>query len=391
VLGGLTGTTWGRLWAAHGVALAIATVVLVTMLGRPRTWQRPVAGLAVVCAATADAAAGHAADLPRDSATAVLATAVHVLGAGVWAGSLLVLAVSLLPVMRRHPGLRRPLLASTWRAFSPVAAGASALVLASGLYLVGREVLDLHAVTSTVYGAAAAGKLVAVVIVLGTASMTTLLVNPGLARRATVPRSWFGRLVSVELGVLLLALGLASLMGSVPTARERAVVSQASGPRTATVDGLFVTFEEVTAGAGESRVIVRVNAVTRPQPGPVTGSDVLLVGPEKQSVSVVLRRIEEGRFEGTAPTLGSGTWTAWIAMRRPSVPDAIAEVGWTVATGQATSPTTLERLTTALALLFAAVPAALALVLHRRGRTRTASGQGAVPAEPEPARERVGA
>ena len=271
-----------------------------------------------------------------------MATVLHVVGAGVWAGSLLVLAACLLPAMRRDPVLRGPLLAGTLRAFSPVAAAASVVVLASGLYLVGREVPDLHAVTATVYGAAAAGKLVAVVVVLGTASLTTLLVNPGLAGRVArlvrrpadwlpVPRIWFGRLVVVELSVLLGAVGLASLMGSVPTARERAVVSAVTAPRTATVDGLFLTFEEVAAGAGESRIIVRVSPVTRPQPGPVTGSDVLLVGPDQQSISAALRRIEPGRFEGTAPSPEPGRWTAWVALQRSTVPDAVAEVSWTVA------------------------------------------------------------
>jgi putative copper export protein len=383
VLAGLGGTSWGRLWVLHGVCFAAAAMALVLATGRvrPGGWQRPVAAVAVVGATVADAAAGHAAGLPRDVSPAVVATSLHAVGAGVWAGSLLVLTVCLLPAMRRDPAVRRPLLFTTWRAFSPIAAAASVVVLASGLYLVGRELPDLRAVTTTVYGAATAGKLLAVVLVLGTASMTTLLVNPALAHRAgrvvgrpvdrpLVGAGRFGRLVVVELGILLLAVGLAALMGSVPTARESAVVAAVSAPRAATVDGLFLTFEEVPAGVGDSRIIVRVNPVTRPQPGPVTGSDVLLVGPDQQSVSVLLRPIEAGRFEGAAPSLASGAWTAWVAVQRPGVPDAIAEVAWTVSPEDAGAVTALERLTTILALLLIAGPAVVVLVLRRHRRRR---------------------
>ena len=387
VLSGLTGTPWGRLWLLHGLALAAAAVVLAVLATR-RTgrWQRPVAAVALVVVAASDAKAGHSSDLPRDSASAAAATAVHVVAAGVWAGGLVVLALCLLPAMRRDPGVRRPLVGGTWRAFSPLAAVSSALLLASGLYVAGRQVPDLHAVSSTVYGAAVAGKTAAVLVVLAVAGCTTLLVNPALARAvgrrtgrpegwSPVPQARFARLVGAELAVLAVAVGLAAVMTSVPTARERGQASAVSAPRTATIDGLFLTFEEVPAGAGESRIIVRASPVTRPQPGPVTGSDVLLVGPDQSSTSVVLRRIEAGRFEGTTPSPSPGEWKAWVAVQRPSVPDAIAEVGWTVAAAEDV-PGPFERATNAAAWLIVA-----GLLLHRWPRVRARFR----PGEPEDA------
>jgi copper transport protein len=374
----LTDTPWGRLWLLQVFAFAVAAVVLgLLAVRRTGSWQRPVAAIALVVVAAADAKAGHSSELPHDSATAVAATTVHVVASGIWAGGLGVLVLCLVPVMRRDPAARRALLGGSWRAFSPLAAVSSVLLLASGLYLAGRQVPDLHAVSTTLYGAAVAGKTLAVVVVLAVAASTTLLVNPRLsaavARRAGRPRGWlpvphgrFARLVDAELAVLAVAVVLAAVLTSVPTARDRALASGVAAPQTATVDGLFLTFEGVPAGAGESRIIVRVSPVTRPQPGPVTGSDVLLVAPDQTSTSVVLHRIEEGRFEGTAPTPSPGAWKAWVAVQRPSAPDAIAEVGWTVAAEQAATP--LERVTTTAAWLIVAGLAGLGLglVLRRR-------------------------
>ena len=113
---------------------------------------------------------------------AVLAAASHLVAAGIWAGGLVVLALCLIPLLR-HREARRTILASAWRSFSPMAALATVVLVATGLYEAGLHVPDLSFVASTVYGTVVAGKLVLVAVALVLGGINTLLVNPRLAAR----------------------------------------------------------------------------------------------------------------------------------------------------------------------------------------------------------------
>ena len=378
----LRDTQWGHLWLLHGVGLILAGVALTALVRRADArWPRPVAGLALAAVVVTDAAAGHAADLPRGSGVATIVTSVHVLAAGAWVGGLAVLAICVLPGLRCASEPRRRVLLGALRAFSPLAAVCAAALLGSGLYLGGRQVPDLQAVRTTWYGGAAAGKTAAVALTLVVAAFTTMLVNPRLAasvgRRLGQPDGWsplprerIVRLVGAELALLVAAVGLAAVMTSTPTARVEAATRDVAAPRTATVDGIFLSFEGVPAGAGEERVIVRTSEVTRPQPGPVTGVDVLFVGPDERTSTVVLRQIEPGRFEGATDAPEPGTWEVWIAVRRPPAPDAIAQVEWRVLPTRELPSTTFERVGTTVGWLLMTLAAiGGVLLLRRRGRS----------------------
>ncbi|WP_372735538.1 copper resistance CopC/CopD family protein [Nocardioides sp.] len=399
----LLGTRWGALWIVHTLCLLVAGVALASLARRRGArWPRPLTGSALVVLAAVDAAAGHSADLARDPQLAIVASAAHLVAVGCWAGGLLVLVLCLWRAMTSGEPARVAL-AETWRAFSPLAAFSSMILLATGVYLAGRQVPDFEAATSTMYGLATLGKAGAIVVVLSVAAGTTLLVHPrlaaalaGLLSRPTgwtpVPRRRFAHLVLGELLVLTVALGLAALMTSAPTARERARTEQLTAPRTATVDGLFVSFEEVAAGAGESRIIVRTRAVTRPEPGPVTGVEVLLAGPDRRGRTETLRQIETGRFEGTTAAPEPGEWEAWITIERRGAGTAAAYVTWSVAPPEARVIGGLERVSTLLALLItlglAAVGATLVLRRIRRRPGRCEPSPGEPPERPsEPRRD----
>lgn len=391
---GLVETHWGRLWLLREAALLAAVVAFARLRPARGPARGPAPGPAgawllgtgLLVAAGADVWAGHAADLERAPVAGLAASFAHLVAAGVWAGGLVVMAWCLLPTMRRAPALRRPLLSTAWRAFSPWAAVSAVVLVATGLYEAGRQVPDLGAAVSTAYGGAVVGKLVLVLLALVVAGLNTLVVNPGLAARARrasgvavrwrpVPVARFPLLVAVEVAVLAVAVGLAALATSVPTAREQVTASAVSAPRTAAVDGLFVTFEALPAGAGESLLVVRVSPTVRPQPGPVTGVDVLLVGPGRESRPATLRPVEPGRYETTVDAPATGRWTAWIAVQRPSVPDAVTQVGWAVAAGGRDPVRPLERVLTSTAvLLLGAAGVGVLLVRRRTDRGRAALG-----------------
>jgi copper transport protein len=379
----LAGTAWGHVWLAREIALVIAAAALWSLAARSDGSRRriQVAVVAMAAAVWFEALVGHASDLPRQSGVAALASAVHLVAAGVWAGGLTLLVVCLVPAMRRDPDARGPMVASAWRAFSPMAAVATVVLVATGLYESGRHLPDLHSITSTVYGGAVLGKLILVAVALILAGFNTLLVNPGLAepvaRALNRPVGWapvslrrFTTVVSVEVVILIVAGMGAALLTSVPTARETASAAQETAPHSANVDGLFVTFEQVPAGGELSRFIVRARSTVKPEPGPIVGVQVLLVGPSGTTeLSLSLDPVEPGRYEAETATLAPGDWQASVAVQREGLPDAVTLAAWTVEDAAADPVGPLELAATALALLLLAALAGV-ITLVRRARKR---------------------
>ena len=375
----LTATAWGRLWVLREVALAIAAAALVSRAIRREPGRRraAIAMIAIAAAVCVGAWAGHASGLPRSSGVAALASAIHLASAGVWAGGITVLAICLVPAMRRDPDARGPIISSAWRAFSPMAAVATVVLVASGLYEMGRYLPDLGSVTSSLYGRVVAGKVVLIAVALTIAGFNTLLVNPRLAapvgRVLGRPIGWspvslnrFSTLVLAETVVLIIAVVGAALLTSVTTGREVALASRQTAPRSASVDGVFVTFEEVPTGPTTSRLIVRARSIVKPEPAPIGGVDVLLVDPDGTSRTVPLDAIEPGRYEAETDRLVPGTWQASVVVTRAGLPAAFARLGWDVVPEITEGVPPLEWATSGLAvLLLVALGATLTLIRRR--------------------------
>ncbi|TFC22973.1 copper resistance CopC/CopD family protein [Cryobacterium glucosi] len=374
----LTGTPWGYLWSGREIALVIAAATLYRAArSRQPGGQLRVAVVALVAVVGLESWAGHASTLPRGSALAVLAAASHLVAAGVWAGGLAILALCLIPLLRRNRDTRGPILASAWRAFSPMAAIATVVLVATGLYEAGLHIPDLNSVASTVYGAVVAGKLVLVAAALILAGINTLLVNPRLAARvgrvlgrsggwAPVPPRRFAAVVGAEILILVLAVGAAGLLTSVPTAREIASATQQTTLHTATVDGLFVTLEHVAAGPDRSRLIVRARSIVKLEAQPVSDVTVTLAGPTGTTGEVILERIEQGRFEAEIAQPTAGGWNAIVALDRDGLPTAVAQVDWTVAAASPADARPLEVVTSVLAILLLGAMLGVVIVARRR-------------------------
>jgi copper transport protein len=393
----LTTTPWGAWWVVHVVGLVVATVglsrVARTGIDRPAF---AMTSLALVVAAVADTAAGHAAELPRGSALAVAVATVHVAAAGVWFGTLVVLGAALLPSMRRDPATRRPLLLTVWRAFSPLAAVSVVALVVSGLCLAGLEIPTVGDLTSSWYGWAATAKTAALVAAVVTAAGSILLVHPGLVARVEqrLPRrsrastavlqdpARFARNVTIELAVLGAAVVLAAVMTTVQAPRD-AVSGDGEPLGTAMADGLFVSFASLPADVGERRIVVRVNAVTRPQPGPVTSVDLLMTDPNGHSTTASTRRVQKGRFEATVPASPDPAFHVWVAVHRTGAPDAVADLEWSsVSTDE--GPTGFRIVTWSAAGLLALVSVVVGAQVIRRRRTGQLFGSSAMRETPAP-------
>lgn len=130
----LTRTGWGLAW----VLQAIATLAFVLGLfiarapyGRGAGWMGAAAGAVLLSAVPA--LSGHAASVTRLAGVAILSDTVHVLGAGVWMGTLLaVLAVGIPAALTAPEGPGGAVLAMV-RRFSPMALAGSAAVAVTGV------------------------------------------------------------------------------------------------------------------------------------------------------------------------------------------------------------------------------------------------------------------
>jgi len=402
----LLGSTWGALWLLRIVAGTIACAALWrcgravsgTGVVAAHPSRRPhalvVAAVALVVSAGLDAWAGHAATLATRTFSAVLAGTLHVLAAGVWAGGLLVVLIAVRPLTRLDPASRRGLAPAALRAYSPMAAVAAGVLGATGIYLAGRQVESLSTVSDSTYGTAVMAKALLLAVALSIAAYNTVVVNPALADRVLGTRvSWrpdprrLATVVTVEAVVLVVAVAVAALMTTVPTAKEVTRAGVLSAPAHATVDGLVVTIEAVPTGSSQ-RHHVRIEAVIRPVAAPVTGVEVGVVGSSagrsRDDARVVLSKTEEGRYAGSLPGALDGDWDAQLVLQRAGAADSVLDVPWSSGTGDRTTP--LERTTSPLAvLLLMGVASVLVLVAARRRRTPGPTTTDAVVVEPDPA------
>ncbi|HMM94072.1 copper resistance protein CopC [Phycicoccus sp.] len=346
----LLDSTWGRLWIARLLALVVAYLALWTARrSAARGVARPalVASAALVVSVALDAWAGHASALPSGVVLVWVAATAHVLAAGVWAGGLLVLALVLRPLALLDRDGRAGVALAAWRSFSPVAAVASGTLLATGVFEAGAHVGTWAALFRGVYGPAVLAKVAVVGVALGIAAYNTLVVNPRVA--GTVGRvlglgsAWRPRphplrtTVLVEGLVLVLAVGVAAVMTSVPTAREVTSAITADAPQSDRVDGLFVTVDAVPTGE-EVRLVVRAQAVVKPLGTPVTGVEVgvtrgVVTAPRSLGEQrVTLTQTEPGRYEARIPDPGVRDWTAEVFLHREGGRTSVVLAPWSSGT-----------------------------------------------------------
>lgn len=130
----LTRTGWGLAW----VLQAIATVAFVLGLfvaraphGRGAGWMGAAAGAVLLSAVPA--LSGHAASVESFASVAILSDTLHVLGAGVWMGTLMVVLAVGVPAALTAGDDAGGAVAAMVRAFSPLALAAGAVVGLTGV------------------------------------------------------------------------------------------------------------------------------------------------------------------------------------------------------------------------------------------------------------------
>jgi copper transport protein len=204
-------TTWGRGWMLQSTGAALAGAgFFLAMRGRRSAW-----GLVLMSAlaiAIASALMGHAAATSRFHSLSVGGDALHVLSAGAWIGTLLVIARAF--ATRRGRSDAGELLAALVEAFHRVALASATHLLGSGVASVLIRVERIRDQPGSAYGNTLIVKLVlvAVVAAFGAAHARGAARTARAGATRTVARS-----LAVELSVAALAIATtAVLVGTEP-------------------------------------------------------------------------------------------------------------------------------------------------------------------------------
>lgn len=171
-------TYWGGALTAQ-VVLALIGAQAFAAVPRAGAWTR--AAVATVLLSLTPAFSGHALGESRP-VIGVMLDGIHVLAAGAWLGTLIVLVAIAIPLLGNATA--RAALHGLLVNFSRVALISAALLTLTGLYAAWVNIGSWHALWSTPYGNALVRKLWAVVVVAGLGAVNW---------RVTVPRLTLGR------------------------------------------------------------------------------------------------------------------------------------------------------------------------------------------------------
>jgi putative copper export protein/methionine-rich copper-binding protein CopC len=212
----LRDTGWGLAW----VLQAIATLAFVTGLfivraphGRSVGWMGAAAGAVLLSAVPA--LSGHAASVGRLNGIAILSDTLHVLGAGVWLGTLCALLAVGLPAAFMSAGGAGGAVAAMVRAFSPMALAGAATVGVTGVLNVVFQLGTLSDVWSTGYGRVLLIKLALLAGVAALGFYNWRRVLPTLGEDAATHR--LRRSARAELGLGLVVLLVTAVLVALPT------------------------------------------------------------------------------------------------------------------------------------------------------------------------------
>jgi putative copper export protein/methionine-rich copper-binding protein CopC len=241
MLGTMLGHTawgWGWLLQVAGAIVAGAAFVLASRAGdsstesaaalptareHPAAWSAAALGAALL--AFTPALASHAMSAPRLESLAILADGLHVMGAGGWLGSLLVLLLVGLPsALTLGADERGSAAAALVESFSPMALGCAAVIALTGGFAAWIHVASVHALWRTRYGMTLLAKLVVLAGVVATGAYNFLRVRPALGNDAGTAR--LRRSTLVELAIGLAVLIITAVLVATPTPADLAGITR---------------------------------------------------------------------------------------------------------------------------------------------------------------------
>jgi len=337
-------TRFGRLWLVRQWSLLIF-ILAAFPAGRDRAWAWIAAVLAALTLAVTQALNSHAAGLPERAILAVLASALHLLTAGAWVGSLFALLISLLPVLGSH----RKIALEGWRRFGLLAVFSMGLMASTGLYNASRQVASVDAWLATVYGQLLTGKTALFLIVGLLGLINSSLLHPRLATVIAAvlrrPAGWTliqpGRLPLIllaEAGAAILIFFASGLLTAAPPARgpefdPPQAIERPPSSLTLSADDVLVTLTIRPNKPGLNILVVDAVNTRRPPPAEIARVLVRLkyTGQDLGAQTLILEPETASRYRLSTNTLSlAGAWEAQVVVRRQGMEDSIAGFNWQV-------------------------------------------------------------
>lgn len=212
----LIGTGWGLAWVLQAIAtlaFVIGLFVARAPYGRAAGWMGAAGGTVLLSAVPA--LGGHAASVTRFNALAIISDTVHVLGAGVWLGTLLaVLAVGIPAALSARTEADGAVL-SMVRAFSPLGLAGGAAVGLTGVINALFQVTAVSDLWTTGYGRALLIKLLLLAGVGALGWYNWKRVLPAMATDGNPQR--LRRSARAELGLGAVVLLVTAVLVALPT------------------------------------------------------------------------------------------------------------------------------------------------------------------------------
>lgn len=393
----LFGVRWGAFWLARQGLLVGAAALLLMITRRLRheksvpIWAAALLDVTLLGLLVNLATSGHAAALAVNPLPAIAAVVLHMVAASIWIGGLMALGIGLLPLVRHsRENVRRtgqgafdqqmslapvqrthgnapgqpeagwseggaqdagdPPAWAVARAclvpFGQVAAVSVALLAATGIYSMGRQVASLDALISSPYGAALLAKTGLLLVAGLIGLINSALLHPRVAAPLGMvlrrPPGWtplslqrMPVLIVTELGLGALIFLATGLLTSLPPARgpEFAPAPQLPSMLSQVADDLLVTIATGPNRPGVNLMTLRIVSSRRPNPAPITSVAVAFtpVTTNPQRVENAAVPIEPGVYQVGGDYFNrDGPWQVDVTVQRPGMPDSQVRFYWTV-------------------------------------------------------------
>ncbi|HEX8317048.1 copper resistance CopC/CopD family protein [Longimicrobium sp.] len=213
----VTGTVWGLGWLLQAIATcAFVMGMLIARAPHGRTAGWMGAAGSVVLLAAVPGLSGHAAGVEGLTAVAIVSDALHVLAAGAWIGSLLMVLAIGIPATLGTTAAAYGAVAMMVRAFSPMALISGAVVGATGVVSALLHIGAVDNLWGTGYGRALLLKVALLTLVGATGFYNWRRVLPGLGADDAGTRR-LQRSARVELAIAAAVLLVTAVLVALPT------------------------------------------------------------------------------------------------------------------------------------------------------------------------------
>lgn len=201
--------TWGMSWMLQTVA-AFALLAGSWLVRRQPGAAHVLLVTTVALMAWAQTGMGHPTEEIWPWLTGRMVDLLHLVGAGVWLGTLAILSLTTVPVLRRSGCIDE--LAGVVRAFSIPARIGAGLLVASGVIATWQYVGSIGALFSTTYGLLVVAKIVLFVLIAVLGWWNWRVLTPALVAASPDAPAGLQRAVAIELALATIVLGLTAVL-----------------------------------------------------------------------------------------------------------------------------------------------------------------------------------